>query len=82
MRSHGGSLSITNREYEVLGLLGQGMTNKQIGLRLGISQYTVRDHVSTLLRKMEVSSRVELAIASAKSTFIVSASNELPEPTY
>lgn len=80
MRSHGGSLSITNREYEVFGLLGQGMTNKQIGIRLGISQYTVRDHVSSLLRKMEVSSRVELAIASAKSTSIVSASSELPEP--
>lgn len=50
----------TPREQEVLLLLLQGHTNKDIAQRLGISDYTARDHVSALLRKNEVKNRGQL----------------------
>lgn len=50
----------TPREQEVLHLVLQGLTNKAIGQRLGISDYTARDHVSSLLRKSEVQNRAQL----------------------
>lgn len=53
-------MEITKRERDVFGLLAQGKTNKQIAARLNISDFTVRDHVSALLRKKEVSTRMEL----------------------
>ncbi|MFP5392985.1 MAG: response regulator transcription factor [Gammaproteobacteria bacterium] len=54
--------SITQREREVLMYLARGKPNKFIARELGISPFTVRDHVTCLLRKMGVSSRVELGI--------------------
>ncbi|WNW13772.1 helix-turn-helix transcriptional regulator [Pseudomonas sp. DTU_2021_1001937_2_SI_NGA_ILE_001] len=51
---------VTSREREVLGLLLQGLTNKQIAEQLSISGYTVRDHVSALLRKGQVKTRSQL----------------------
>lgn len=50
----------TLREQEVLGLLLQGCTNKEIAQQLRISGYTVRDHVSSLLRKNHAKTRAEL----------------------
>ena len=50
----------TSREQQVLGLLLQGCTNKEIALQLDISGYTVRDHVSSLLRKNAARTRLEL----------------------
>ncbi|UZJ61710.1 LuxR C-terminal-related transcriptional regulator [Pseudomonas sp. KU26590] len=50
----------TPREQEVLHLVLQGHTNKAIAQRLGISDYTARDHVSALLRKNEVNNRAQL----------------------
>ena len=50
----------TPREQEVLQLVLQGHTNKAIAQRLGISDYTARDHVSALLRKNEVKNRAQL----------------------
>ncbi|WP_080482234.1 LuxR C-terminal-related transcriptional regulator [Pseudomonas syringae] len=53
-------MEMTSREREVLNLLLQGLTNKQIAGHLQISGYTARDHVSSLLKKNNVRSRVEL----------------------
>jgi DNA-binding NarL/FixJ family response regulator len=50
----------TPRELEVLQLVLQGQTNKDIAQRLGISDYTAQDHVSALLRKHAVKSRGQL----------------------
>lgn len=54
---------MTKREQEVLKLLLQGHTNKQIAISLGISDFTVRDHVSSILRKKVARSRAELFAA-------------------
>lgn len=57
---------MTKRELEVLRLLALGKTNKQIALVLEISDFTVRDHVSSLLRKQGVGSRMELIAMQAQ----------------
>ena len=50
---------LTERESEVLGLLAQGLANKQIAVSLGISEHTVKFHVSSIYTKLNVSSRTE-----------------------
>lgn len=52
---------LTPREREVLQLLARGYMYKEIALRLGISAKTVEAHVSSVLRKLQLSSRHELA---------------------
>lgn len=51
---------LTKREHEVLYLLLQGETNKKIAISLGISDFTVREYVSSILRKKGVESRGKL----------------------
>jgi two-component system nitrate/nitrite response regulator NarL len=53
------AVSLTTREWEVLELLRQQATTKQIAKRLSISEVTVRRHIGTLLHKLEVRSRQE-----------------------
>jgi DNA-binding NarL/FixJ family response regulator len=53
-------LGISDREYEVLLLLSDGLSNNQIGDRLHLSPRTIEKHVSSLLRKTETSNRAEL----------------------
>jgi DNA-binding NarL/FixJ family response regulator len=59
---------LTAREREVLGLLVEGMSNKQIARALGISVRTVTVHVSNLLRKTGAASRTEAALKAIKAT--------------
>ena len=55
-------LHLTPRESEIVRYVMLGESNKQIARRLGISNYTVRDHVSNLLKKSGVTSRSRLAL--------------------
>lgn len=52
-------VSLTNREREILALLADGLGNKQIAARLGISTNTVKTHLELLFEKIGVSSRAE-----------------------
>jgi DNA-binding CsgD family transcriptional regulator len=52
---------LTPREWQVLGLLRQGLTNANIAVRLHVSPETVKTHVGQILSKLEVSSRQEAA---------------------
>jgi DNA-binding NarL/FixJ family response regulator len=54
--SHG---PLTDRESEVLGLLAKGLANKQIAVALGISEHTVKFHVSSIYSKLNVTNRTE-----------------------
>jgi DNA-binding NarL/FixJ family response regulator len=54
-------LGLTSREAEVLGLVAVGKTNREIGVELFVSEKTASVHVSNILRKLGVSSRVEAA---------------------
>jgi two-component system nitrate/nitrite response regulator NarL len=53
---------ITPREHEVIALVSLGMKNRDIGLRLFISETTVRHHLTSVFEKLEVSNRLELII--------------------
>ena len=57
-------LGITSREAEVLGLVTDGLANKQIAERLALSVRTVEKHMESLLRKTGARSRTELAVTS------------------
>ncbi len=50
---------LTNRETEVLNLLSKGLANKQIAIALGISEHTVKFHVSSIYAKLYVTNRTE-----------------------
>ena len=51
--------ALTDRELEVLRLVTDGLPNKGIALQLGISEHTVKFHVSSILGKLDVASRTE-----------------------
>jgi DNA-binding CsgD family transcriptional regulator len=57
---------LTEREYEVLALLGTGATNRQIARTLFISDRTVGVHVSRVLHKLQVTNRAQAAALAAK----------------
>ena len=62
----GDSFGLSKRELEVLALISQGRTNREIGDRLFISQKTVGVHVGNILSKLSVSGRVEAAAVAIR----------------
>jgi len=61
-----GETVLTNREREILALLADGLGNKQIAARLGISPNTVKTHLELLFEKLGVSSRAEAVATGVK----------------
>ncbi|HEY8186700.1 MAG TPA: response regulator transcription factor [Pyrinomonadaceae bacterium] len=59
--------TLTAREREVIALVGHGLRNKQIADRLFISEGTVRNHLTTVFSKLEVSDRFELLMYAYKN---------------
>jgi two-component system, NarL family, response regulator DevR len=57
--------ALSDREREVLALLAEGLTNREIAARLFISEKTVRNHVSGVLRKLDFRHRTEAALFAA-----------------
>ncbi len=58
--------TLTNREREVITLIGEGLKNKDIADRLFISETTVRHHLTSIFDKLDVNDRVELLIYAFK----------------
>jgi two-component system, NarL family, response regulator DegU len=58
--------NLTSREIEVLKLIAEGMINKEIAKQLYISEKTVKNHVSNIFRKLNVSDRTQAAIYAFK----------------
>lgn len=56
---------LTEREREVLGLLGQGLSNPEIAARLHLGVTTVKTHVANLMTKTGSANRVQLAVYAA-----------------
>ena len=65
-RSGYSSASISEREEQVLGWVREGMSNQEIGVQLGISPLTVKNHVQKILRKLGANNRAQ-AVARAMS---------------
>ena len=55
------STRITKRELEIMGLVAEGFTNKEIAQKLNISTYTVKSHVHNILEKLALSTRTQIA---------------------
>ena len=62
---------LTEREAEVLGLLSRGLANKQIAMELGISEHTVKFHVSSIYTKLNVTNRTEAMREGLRGGWIV-----------
>jgi DNA-binding NarL/FixJ family response regulator len=62
---------LTGRELEVLQMMANGLPNKQIALSLGISEHTVKFHLSSLYAKFGVTSRTEALRAGARRGLVV-----------
>lgn len=56
------SYELTPRELEIMELVGDGLSNKEIAGRLFLSEGTVRNYVTVLLEKLELRDRTQLAI--------------------
>ena len=61
---------LTDRELEVLALMGKGMRNKEIADTLFISEKTVKNHISKIFEKLEVNSRAEAALLAARQGLV------------
>lgn len=64
LRRHLEGVRLTQREHEVVALLGEGLSNKDIASRLNIAVHTVKSHVHNVLEKLSLHSRLEVAAFS------------------
>lgn len=62
--------SLTSRELEVLVKVANGMLNKEIATNLNISERTVKNHVSNIFKKIDVSDRTQAAVFAIKNNII------------
>ena len=62
---------LTGREQQVLQLLARGLANKQIALQLGISEHTVKFHVSSIYARLGVTSRIEAVRLGVQQGLVV-----------
>jgi DNA-binding NarL/FixJ family response regulator len=61
------TVDLTPRELEVLGLVRQGLANKQIARRLGITERTVKAHLTSTFQRIGVSDRTQAALWAARN---------------
>jgi DNA-binding NarL/FixJ family response regulator len=62
--------TLTKREVEVLKLLAEGLFNKEIAYMLAISEKTVKNHVSNIFKKIDVSDRTQAAVYAIKNNLV------------
>ena len=61
---------LSPREVEILDNIAQGMTNKQVAYALGISEQTVKNHMSSILRKLSVNDRTQAVVYAMRQGWI------------
>jgi DNA-binding NarL/FixJ family response regulator len=61
---------LSDRESEILDLIAKGLRNKEIASQLGIAEKTVKNHVSNILKALQVNSRTEAAMKAVKSKLV------------
>jgi DNA-binding NarL/FixJ family response regulator len=71
---------LTPREIEILEYVAQGNSNKEIAYQLGISDQTVKNHITSILRKLAVNDRTQAVIFALRHGWIKLDEPEQPEP--
>lgn len=66
-----GDQALTARETEVLSMLAEGLGNKQIAARLGISEHTVKFHLASIFTKLHAGTRTEAVMLGARRGLVV-----------
>lgn len=61
-----GGKTLTNRQSQVLDLIAQGKSNKQIAYEMGVSEATVKLHINALLRSLKVNNRTQAVVTAQK----------------
>ena len=61
---------LSPREVEILDNIAQGMTNKQVAYALSISEQTVKNHMSSILRKLSVNDRTQAVVYAMRQGWI------------
>jgi DNA-binding NarL/FixJ family response regulator len=61
---------LSDRETEILELIAKGMRNKEIALHLSIAEKTVKNHVSNILKALQVNSRTEAAMKAVRAKLV------------
>jgi DNA-binding NarL/FixJ family response regulator len=72
---------VTSRELEVLDYVAHGYSNKQVAYKLGISEQTIKNHMSSILRKLDANDRTQAVVLAIHYGWIPSQVDELSEPT-
>ena len=62
--------SLTRREIEVLKAIAAGLLNKEIATNLGISERTVKNHISNIFKKIDVADRTQAAVFAIKNNIV------------
>ena len=57
---------LTPQQFRVLQMLGEGLLNKQIGYELGVSEATIKAHMTAILRKLGASNRTQAVLIAGK----------------
>lgn len=72
---------LTPRETEILAHIARGYINKQVASKLGISEQTVKNHLSSILRKLDVTDRTQAVVLAMHNGWISSRGREPSEST-
>jgi len=71
---------LTRRETEILDHIARGYVNKQVAAKLGISEQTIKNHMTSILRKLEVNDRTQAVVLAMHYGWISSRIGEPAEP--
>ena len=63
-------MPLSPRETEILRSVTSGLSNKEIAVELGISQQTVKNHMTSILRKLNVDDRTQAAVAAIRHGWV------------
>ncbi|HEV2261505.1 MAG TPA: response regulator transcription factor [Candidatus Rubrimentiphilum sp.] len=66
----GALAALSDRELEVVGLVAEGLSNKEISSRLRLSDKTVKNHISHILAKMNLNARTQVAVYAIRAGFV------------
>ena len=75
-------VALTPRELEILDCVAHGYMNKQVAYKLGISEQTIKNHMSSILRKLDANDRTQAVVLAIHYGWISPGLEKPSEPTY